>query len=727
MIRGLINGDKQLNERIKSVIPEAKTKTFQFGQHSVTLETGRLARQATGAVLVTMGQTSVLCTAVAKKDVNPGQDFFPLAVFYQEKTYAVGKIPGGFFKREGRPTEKETLVSRLIDRPIRPLFPKEFSNEVQIICSVVSAERGEEADIAAMLGASAALAISGVPFNGPMAAARVGYTDANGYMLNPNSAALAESRLDMVVAGTEAAVLMVESEAQELTEDQMLGAVLYAHQEMQVAIQAIREFAAEFGKPAWDWQPAPKDTTTQDLVRPLAEAGIKEAYTITNKMERYARLDALRQSVLAELVKEEGEVSAEAVKAAFASLEKHIVRENVLSGAPRIDGRDHQTVRPLTIEVGVLPKVHGSALFTRGETQALVVATLGTSRDAQIIESLEGEHKDNFLFHYNFPPFSVGEAGFMGGPKRREIGHGRLAKRGVQAMMPAENDFPYTVRVVSEITESNGSSSMASVCGSSLALMDAGVPLKAPVAGIAMGLVKDGERYAVLTDILGDEDHLGDMDFKVAGSEQGITALQMDIKIEGINEAIMEQALQQAQAARLDILRQMNEVLPASRSSVSQNAPTMTTMKIDPDKIRDVIGKGGATIRSITERTGASIDIDDSGEIKLYAENQEAAQAAVDIILGLTAVAEIDRVYQGKVARIADFGAFVTFLPGQDGLVHISQIAPQRIETVKDFLKEGQEVLVKVIDIDNRNRVKLSIKEVTEEERQRFEQENSAS
>ena len=710
------------------MIPEAKKKTFQYGKHQVTMETGRLARQASGAVLVTIEKTSVLCTVVAKKDVNPDQDFFPLAVFYQEKTYAVGKIPGGFFKREGRPTEKETLVSRLIDRPIRPLFPKGFMNEVQIICTVVSAERGVEADIAAMLGASAALAVSGVPFNGPLAAARVGYTDTEGYLLNPNSKELENSRLDMVVAGTEAAVLMVESEAQELTEDQMLGGVLFAHEQMQTAIQAIKEFAAENAKPAWDWQPPVQDTTTEELLKPLVESKIKEAYKITDKMQRYARLDEIKKEVIEQLATGADEApSADAIKSSFAKLEKNLVRNSVLDGEPRIDGRDHATVRPLTIEVGVLPRVHGSALFTRGETQALVVTTLGTARDAQIIESLEGEYRDNFLFHYNFPPYSVGEAGFMGGPKRREIGHGRLAKRGVAAMMPSETDFPYTIRVVSEITESNGSSSMASVCGSSLALMDAGVPLKAPVAGIAMGLVKDGERYAVLTDILGDEDHLGDMDFKVAGSEQGVTALQMDIKIEGINEEIMEKALQQAHTARLDILKQMNAVLPQARQELSDHAPTMTSLKIDPEKIRDVIGKGGATIRSITERTGASIDIEDTGEIKVFAETQEAAKAAIEIILGLTAVAEIDKVYKGKVARLADFGAFVTFLPGQDGLVHISQIDNKRVEAVKDYLSEGQEVLVKVIDIDNRNRVKLSIKEVTDEDRQAFAAENPES
>lgn len=703
------------------MIPQAIKKTFQYGNSTVTLETGRIARQATGAVLVTIDNTSVLCTAVAVKDVAPDQDFFPLAVFYQEKTYAVGKIPGGFFKREGRPTEKETLTSRLIDRPIRPLFPEGFNNEVQVICTVMSAERGVEADIAAMLGASAALSISGVPFNGPLAAARVGYTDADGYLLNPTNAELENSRLDMVVAGTKGAVLMVESVAEELTEDQMLGGVLYAHDQMQVAIQAIEEFKAEAGKPAWDWQPPAADTATESLVKPLVEAEIQAAYQITSKQERQNRLAELREQAIAQLVTDaEGAPSADAVKAVFAQIESATVRSNIINGLPRIDGRDLNTVRPITIETGVLPKTHGSALFTRGETQAIVVATLGTSRDAQIIENLSGESKDHFLFHYNFPPFSVGEAGFMGGPKRREIGHGNLAKRGVQSMLPSQEDFPYTLRIVSEITESNGSSSMASVCGSSLALMDAGVPLKAPVAGIAMGLVKENDKFAVITDILGDEDHLGDMDFKVAGSAEGVTALQMDIKIEGIDEEIMEEALQKAHTARLHILGEMNKVLSAPRAELSENAPTMGTMKIATDKIRDVIGKGGATIRSITEQTGASVDIDDSGEIKIFGETAEATQAAIEMIEGITATPEIGKLYMGKVARIADFGAFVTFLPGQDGLVHISQIDNQRVEKVTDYLQEGQDVLVKVIDIDNRNRVKLSIKEITEEERAGF-------
>ncbi|SEI44544.1 polyribonucleotide nucleotidyltransferase [Allopseudospirillum japonicum] len=696
-------------------------KTFQYGQSSVTLETGRIARQATGAVLITMDDTSVLCTVVAKKEVQAGADFFPLSVHYQEKTYAIGKIPGGFFKREGRPTEKETLTSRLIDRPIRPLFPKGFMNEVQIICTVVSASRGQDPDIAAMLGASAALAISGIPFKGPLGAARIGFNEAQGYFLNPTQAQLVDSKLDMVVAGTDAAVLMVESEAKELTEDQMLGAVLFGHDAMQTAIENIQAFAAEAAKPAWDWQAPAENTQLIAAVQACVGAQIGEAYRITDKMQRYQALDGLKAQAAAQLVTDaEDAPSADAVKAAFAKLEKRIVRERVLTGEPRIDGRDHKSVRPLKIEVGVLPKVHGSALFTRGETQALVIATLGTSRDAQLIESLEGEHKDNFLFHYNFPPYCVGEAGFLGGPKRREIGHGRLARRGVQAMLPSEADFPYTLRVVSEITESNGSSSMASVCGSSLALMDAGVPLKAPVAGIAMGLVKEGERFAVLTDILGDEDHLGDMDFKVAGSTQGVTALQMDIKIEGINEEIMEIALQQAYEARQHILKQMNAVIHTGRQEVSVNAPVMLSLKIDPEKIRDVIGKGGATIRGICEATGASIDIEDSGNVRIYGENKTSAQAAMDTVLGITAEAEINKLYQGKVTRIADFGAFVAFLPGQEGLVHISQIDNKRVNSVRDYLNEGQEIVVKVLDIDNRGRVKLTLKEITPEEQQAF-------
>ncbi|ANF56067.1 polyribonucleotide nucleotidyltransferase [Halotalea alkalilenta] len=696
------------------------TKTFQYGGQTVTLETGRVARQATGSVLVTIDNTVVLCTAVARKDVKPGQDFFPLSVHYQEKTYAVGKIPGGFFKREGRPTEKETLTSRLIDRPIRPLFPKGFMNEVQVICTVMSADKQHDPDIAAMLGTSAALAISGVPFAGPIGAARVAFNEDRGYFLNPSQAELASSELDMVVAGTDKAVLMVESEAKELTEDEMLGAVLFAHQEMQVAIEAIKAFALEGSKPKWDWQPAVENVALKQAVAVGFEAGIGEAYRVTDKMARQDALAALKSQAI-ELLAGTGEFEADAVVGAFASLEKRIVRERVLAGEPRIDGRDHKTVRPLSIQVGVLPRAHGSALFTRGETQAIVAATLGTLREAQLIEGLEGERHERFMFHYNFPPYSVGEAGFFGSPKRREIGHGRLAKRGVQAMVPNGDDFPYSIRVVSEITESNGSSSMASVCGSSLALMDAGVPLKAPVAGIAMGLVKDGDRFAVLTDILGDEDHLGDMDFKVAGSVNGVTALQMDIKIEGINEEIMERALNQAFEARQSILEQMNRVISESRSEVADHAPSMVLIKIDTDKIRDVIGKGGATIRQICEDTGASIDIQDDGTVRIYADTKEGSKKAVDTVLAITAEAEINKLYRGKVVRIADFGAFVNFMPGTDGLVHISQIVPERVNDVRDFLNEGDMVTVKVLDVDNRGRVKLSIKEIEPAEKAAFE------
>lgn len=697
-------------------------KTFQYGRSTVTLETGRIARQATGAVLVTMDETVVLCTVVARKDPKPGQDFFPLSVHYQEKTYAVGKIPGGFFKREGRPTEKETLTSRLIDRPIRPLFPNGFMNEVQVICTVLSTDRNHDPDIAAMLGTSAALTISGVPFSGPIAAARVGFNDEQGYFLNPTVAELVESDLNMVVAGTQQAVLMVESEAAELLEDEMLGAVLFGHQEMQVAIAAINELAAEAAKPKWQWQAPVENTALKQAIAEGFEAKIGEAYRITDKMARQDALAELKEQAVAQLAgEEEGQYANDEVKGVFASVEKHVVRSRVIAGEPRIDGRDHKTVRPLAIEVGSLPKTHGSAIFTRGETQAIVIATLGTLRDSQLIESLEGERKDRFLMHYNFPPYSVGEAGFMGGPKRREIGHGRLARRGVESMLPNEADFPYTIRVVSEITESNGSSSMASVCGASLALMDAGVPVKAPVAGIAMGLVKDDTGFAVLTDILGDEDHLGDMDFKVAGSAAGVTALQMDIKIEGINEEIMERALEQAHAARLHILEQMNEVIAQSRTEISENAPSMATIKIDPEKIRDVIGKGGATIRKICEDTGASIDLDDDGTVRIYADDKVAAKKAIDTVLAITAEAEIGKLYRGKVVRIADFGAFVNIMPGTDGLVHISQIVPERVNDVRDFLNEGDEAVVKVLDIDNRNRVKLTIKEITPEEKSAFE------
>ncbi|AJE14338.1 polyribonucleotide nucleotidyltransferase [Pseudomonas sp. S5(2021)] len=690
------------------------TKKFQFGQSTVTLETGRIARQATGAVLVTVDDdVAVLVTVVGAKNADPSKGFFPLSVHYQEKTYAAGKIPGGFFKREGRPSEKETLTSRLIDRPIRPLFPEGFMNEVQVVCTVVSTSKKTDPDIASMIGTSAALAISGIPFDGPIGAARVAFHESTGYLLNPTYEQLKASSLDMVVAGTEEAVLMVESEAQELTEDQMLGAVLFAHQEFQAVIQAVKEFAAEAGKPKWEWSAPVENTALLSAIKAEFGEAISEAYTITIKQQRYSRLDQLREQVIARFATEgEGQPSVGEVKEAFGLLEYRTVRENIVNGKPRIDGRDTRTVRPLKIEVGVLPKTHGSALFTRGETQALVVATLGTARDAQLLDTLEGEKKDAFMLHYNFPPFSVGECGRMGSAGRREIGHGRLARRGVAAMLPSADEFPYTIRVVSEITESNGSSSMASVCGASLALMDAGVPMKAPVAGIAMGLVKEGDKFAVLTDILGDEDHLGDMDFKVAGTANGVTALQMDIKIQGITEEIMEIALGQALEARLNILGQMNQVIAQSRSELSANAPTMLAMKIDQDKIRDVIGKGGATIRAICEETKASIDIEDDGSIKIFGETKEAAEAAKQRVLGITAEAEIGKIYVGKVERIVDFGAFVNILPGKDGLVHISQISDQRIEKVTDVLKEGQEVKVLVLDVDNRGRIKLSIKDV---------------
>jgi polyribonucleotide nucleotidyltransferase len=687
-------------------------KQFQYGDQTVTLETGRVARQATGAVVASVGETVVLCTVVAAKEAVAGQGFFPLSVHYQEKYYAAGKIPGGFLKREARPSEKETLTSRLIDRPIRPLFPNGFLNEVQVLCTVISSEKDVDPDICAMIGTSAALAISGVPFSGPIGAARVGYNQEKGYLLNPSYSALKESELDMVVAGTKDAVLMVESEAKELPEDIMLGSVLYAHQELQAVIQAINEFAAEAGKPKWEWQAEAENTELKTKVADAFGAKIAEAYRVTDKMARYGQLDAVRNEAVEALADDEAGVSADEIKSIFSKLEKQTVRRAVINGEPRIDGRDNKTVRPIAVEVGVLPKTHGSALFTRGETQALVVATLGSSRDSQIIDAIEGERKDPFMLHYNFPPYSVGECGRIGSTGRREIGHGRLARRGVGAVLPSQEDFPYTVRVVSEITESNGSSSMASVCGSSLALMDAGVPLSAPVAGIAMGLVKEDDGFAVLTDILGDEDHLGDMDFKVAGSANGVTALQMDIKIEGITEEIMEIALEQALHARLHILAEMNKSLDAPRQDLSDNAPQMHQSKIDPDKIRDVIGKGGATIRSITEESGCSVDIEDDGTLKVFAPNGDALKIAMDKIDEITAEAEIGAVYKGKVARIVDFGAFVTFLPGKDGLVHISQIAHERVKNVSDYLEEGQEVEVKCLDVDNRGRIKLSIKEL---------------
>lgn len=691
-------------------------KTFEYGNHTVTLETGRIARQATGAVMCTMDKTAVLCTVVGAKDAKEGQDFFPLSVHYQEKAYAAGKIPGGFFKREGRPTEKETLTSRLIDRPIRPLFPDGFKNEVQVVCTVMSAEKNVDPDIVAMIGTSAALAISGVPFNGPIGGARVGYNREKGYLLNPTYSELEDSDLDMVVAGTREAVLMVESEARELPEDIMLGAVLYAHQEMQAVIQVIDELAREVGKPRWEWQAAPVNEALADALKAQIGEALDAAYRTTDKQQRVAQLDSLRSQAIASLANEESGVSEEDVRDAFKKLEKKIVRGRIIRGEPRIDGRDGKTVRGIDVEVGVLARAHGTALFTRGETQALVVATLGSMRDAQMIDALEGRREDPFMLHYNFPPYSVGECGRMGATGRREIGHGRLARRGIAAVLPNTEEFPYSIRVVSEITESNGSSSMASVCGSSLALMDAGVPLKAPVAGIAMGLVKESDGFAVLTDILGDEDHLGDMDFKVAGTAQGVTALQMDIKIEGITEEIMDIALGQALQARLHILGEMNKVIDKAREEVAESAPRYHTMKIDPDKIRDVIGKGGATIRALTEETGATIDIDDSGTIRIYSDDGDSLKDAIYRIEEITAEAEVGKVYEGTVARIVDFGAFVTIMPGTDGLLHISQIAKERVENVSDYLKEGQQVRVKVLDVDARGRIKLSMKELLEDE-----------
>ena len=691
----------------------AVKKTFKYGAHEVSIETGEIARQADGAVIVNMADTVVFVSAVGRKQADPGRDFFPLTVNYEEKTYAAGKIPGGFFKREGRPSEKETLTSRLIDRPVRPLFPKGFKNEVQVVAQVISLNPEVNPDIPALIGASAALAISGMPFQGPIAAARVGYVDGD-YVLNPSKTQLATSQLDLVVAGTADAVLMVESEADCLSEETMLGAVVYGHDQMQVAIGAINELAAEVGKPAWDWTAPAVNTALVDAVKAQSTADITEAYQISDKQERYSRLGENRDAAVAALVPAEGEsqFSADDVKAQFHKLEGEVVRERVLSGSPRIDGRDTSTVRPIAVRTGMLPRTHGSALFTRGETQAIVVATLGTDRDAQIIDALDGELRDRFMLHYNFPPFCVGETGFMGSPKRREIGHGKLARRGIQAVLPTAEEFPYTIRVVSEITESNGSSSMASVCGTSLALMDAGVPIKAPVAGVAMGLVKDGDRYKVLTDILGDEDHLGDMDFKVAGTSDGISALQMDIKIQGITKDIMQAALVQARDARLYILGEMAKDIDAARAEVSDWAPTIVTIKIDPEKIRDVIGKGGATIRAITEETGATIDIDNDGTVKIASVEGAAGREALNRIELITAEVEVGSIYEGRVARLMDFGAFVTILPGKDGLVHISQISDERVEKVADKLAEGDIVKVKVLEVDRQGRVRLSMKEV---------------
>ena len=687
-------------------------KSFQYGEHVVTIETGAIARQADGAVLVDMAETQVLVTAVGRKEADPGRDFFPLTVNYQEKTYAAGKIPGGFFKREGRPSEKEVLVCRLIDRPIRPLFPKGFKNEVQVIATVVSLNPDVDPEIPAMIGASAALALSGMPFAGPIGAAKVGYVDGN-YALNPGKAALENSSLELTVAGTRDAVLMVESEADCLAEDVMLGAVMFGHEHMQVAIEAITELAAEVGKPAWDWQAPEENTELADAVAAQAGDAMAAAYQVTDKQERQAAVAKAKSAALSALAEgDDGAWSAEEVSGALYKLEKSTVRNRIIAGEARIDGRDTSTVRPIDVKVGVLPRAHGSAVFTRGETQAIVATTLGTGRDAQIIDAIEGERKENFMLHYNFPPFCVGETGFVGSPKRREIGHGKLAKRGIQAVMPNFDDFGYVLRVVSEITESNGSSSMASVCGTSLSLMDAGVPIKAPVAGVAMGLVKEGDNYAVLTDILGDEDHLGDMDFKVAGTEGGVTALQMDIKIQGITREIMDKALDQARDARLHILGEMNKVISTPREEMSEWAPSIIAFKIDPEKIRDVIGKGGSVIRAMTEETGATIDIEQDGTVRIASVDGASGKEAQRRIELITADVEVGRVYEGKVVRLMDFGAFVSILPGKDGLVHISQISNERVEKVSDKLSEGEVVKVKVLEVDRQGRVRLSMKEV---------------
>jgi len=689
-------------------------KSVQYGDHILSLETGKVARQASGSIIASLGETSVMVTVVGKKNVQPGQDFFPLTVNYQERTYSAGKIPGGFFKREGRPSEKETLTCRLIDRPLRPLFPKGFLNEVQIIATVMALDPAIDPDIPAMIGASAALSISGIPFNGPIGGARVGYIDGE-YVLNPSKEQLATSDLDLVVAGTDSAVLMVESEASELSEDVMLGSVMFGHQHLQTAINLVNELKTEVGKEAWDWSAPEKDPSIYAAVKETALAGIEKAYEISEKLVRQDALGVVRDAAVEALAGEDAELSADDVRGAFAKIEKELVRGKIIAGEPRIDGRDTATVRQVNVETTVLPRVHGSALFTRGETQAVVVATLGAERDAQMIDAVEGEYRDRFMLHYNFPPFCVGETGFVGSPKRREIGHGKLAKRGIQAVMPSAEDFPYVIRVVSEITESNGSSSMASVCGTSLALMDAGVPIKAPVAGIAMGLIKEDNGYAVLTDILGDEDHLGDMDFKVAGTAKGITALQMDIKIEGITEEIMTTALSQARDGRLTILDTMNANLSSHREEMSEFAPRIITIKINSDKIRDVIGKGGATIRALTEETGAVIDLDDDGTVRIFSSDFNAGQDALKRIEQITAEVEVGQIYEGRVAKLMDFGAFVTILPGKDGLVHISQISEERVENVSDKLSEGDVIKVKVLEVDRQGRIRLSMKAVNEE------------
>ena len=691
-------------------------KSFQYGDHTVTIETSEVARQASGAVMISMGDTVVMVTAVGRKEATPGRDFFPLTVNYQERTYSAGKIPGGFFKREGRPSEKETLTCRLIDRPIRPLFPKGFINEVQVIATVVSLDKEIDPDIPAMIGASAALAISGMPFQGPIGAARVGYRDGK-YLLNPSKTDLKTSALDLVVAGTQEAVLMVESEAKELSETVMLDAVMFGHEQMQTAIKAINDLVQEAGKPRWDWQPAEKNQAVEAAVREAGEAAIAEAYRIAEKQQRSQRLAAIRDEITAKLAPTEEAPQAwtgQELQDAIDALEKGIVRSRIIAGESRIDGRDTKSIRPISVRVGVLPRTHGSALFTRGETQALVVTTLGTQRDSQMIDAIEGEYREPFMFHYNFPPSCTGETGMVGSPKRREIGHGRLAKRGVSAVMPSMEEYNYSIRIVSEITESNGSSSMASVCGASLALMDAGVPVSAPVAGIAMGLVKEKDSFVVLSDILGDEDHLGDMDFKVAGTTKGISALQMDIKITGITREIMAVAVDQAREGRLHILGEMAKAITEPRAELSEYAPRYITMKINPERIRDVIGKGGATIRSITEATGAEIDITDDGTVKIASVDKAAGLEAQRRIEEITADVEVGKIYEGRVAKIMDFGAFVSILPGKDGLVHISQISEERVQNVGDKLSEGDIVKVKVLEVDKQGRVRLSIKAVEE-------------
>ena len=690
-------------------------KSFEYGQHTVTLETGVIARQADAAVLASMGDTTVLVTVVGKKVADLSRDFFPLTVNYQEKTYAAGKIPGGFFKREGRPSEDETLIARLIDRPIRPLFPNGFKNKVQVIITVVSVDPQIEPDIVSMIGTSAALAISGIPFSGPLGAARVGYIN-DEYVLNPTVDQLATSSLNLVVAGTKAAVLMVESEAKALAEEIMLGAVTYGHDQQQVVVDAIAEFKAEAGKPTWDWTAPVQDQVLVAKIKELAEAGMTEAYQIEVKQDRYVQVGIVKAAAKAALVAENPDVDTREVDNLLGSLEKNVVRGRIISGKPRIDGREPDMIRALSVLAGVLPRTHGSSLFTRGETQALVTCTLGTERDAQKIDSIMGERTNRYMLHYNFPPYSVGETGMVGSPKRREIGHGKLAWRGMNAVMPSAEEFPYSIRVVSEITESNGSSSMASVCGTSLALMDAGVPIKSSVAGIAMGLVKEGDDFVVLSDILGDEDHLGDMDFKVAGTRDGITALQMDIKIEGITKEIMDIALQQAYGARVHILNVMDQAIGSHRDDISAHAPRITTIKINPEKIRDVIGKGGAVIRALTEETGTTIELDDNGTVKIASSNGEATKEAIRRIEEITAEVEVGRIYNGKVIRIVDFGAFVNILPGKDGLVHISQISDERVANVSDHLEMNQEVAVKVMEVDRQGRVRLSIKEAQAKE-----------